>query len=105
MAIPIPTRKPDISGGGRTENFIDFLFDTGKNAISEVSTLYIQEYQAEKLADIRALEESARTQNQQVLAGYQQPLLIQGNTQPIVGVTSILAIGLLVTAGVLLFRG
>ena len=103
MAIPIPGHKPDISNSGSGESFIDFIFDTGKSALSELASFELQKIQAEKMAEIREIEDSFKTQNQQVLAGYQQPTLLQGNNQNIVGITSALAIGLLITAGVLIF--
>lgn len=100
--IPIPQRKPsrvaDNSG-----SILGSIFNSAKGVFESIGSIELRKYEAERLADIRAIEEEARIKRQQDLAGNNFPEFT-GQEKAIIGSSSVLAILMLGTAAILISK-
>jgi hypothetical protein len=100
--VPIPSTKPSIADNGGS--ILGSLFNSAKGIFENVAAIELEKYELERLAELRAAEEAARIARDRELAGTIFPA--QGSTtqKAIVGTSSLLAIGMLGAAAILIAR-
>lgn len=100
--IPIPGRKPTPPTSGSNESILDKIYNSGKNVFEYVTTIELQKYEAERLADIREAEQQAKNEQVKTFAGINLPDL--NPQQQFGGGISMVGLVLLAGAAILIAR-
>ena len=98
--VPVPSNKPSLADN--SGSVLGSIWNGAKGVFEGIANIELQKYAAERLADIRGVEEQAKVEQTRVLAGTNGPATAYARSS--LNNTTVIAMGVLALGAVLLIR-